>query len=134
MARGRGQGPQRPIRGFRPGKEPPELRKRRAQEQFGELSGAQRQLVEVFATRTPEEARTLIRRWTIGLLAGALVLFVAAAALFTWSTVAGAVVGFLAIVLLVLWWRIRSQRDALETMADAVSGPRRGGRGRGRRK
>jgi Flp pilus assembly protein TadB len=129
MARGRGQGPQRPIKGFRPGKEPPELRKRRAQEQFGELSGAQRQLVEVFANRTPDESRALIRRWTVGLLAAALVFLVAAAALFLWSTVAGAVVGVLAVILLVLWWRVRSQRDALETMADTVSGP-----GRGRRK
>ena len=130
MARGRGQGPQRPIKGFRPGKEPPELRKRRAQEQFGELSGAQRQLVDLFATRTPEESRALIRRWTVGLLAAAVVLLAAAIALFLWSTVAGTVVGVLAVILLVLWWRIRSQRAALETMADTVGGPGRGGRGR----
>ncbi len=131
MARqGRGRGPQRPIKGFRPGKEPPELRKKRAKEQFGELSGAQERLVELFADRTPQEARTLIRRWAMGLLAGAIALAVLAVALFPWSAVAGVVVGVLAIVLLALWWRIHSQREALETMADSVSGP---GKGRRRR-
>jgi hypothetical protein len=131
MARGRGQGPQRPIKGFRPGREPPELRKRRAQEQFGDLTGAQKRLVEVFSSRTPEEARALIDRWTAGLLVAAVVLLAGAVALFFWSTVAGAIVAALGGLVLVLWWRIRSQREALETMADAVTGPRRG---RGRRR
>jgi hypothetical protein len=131
MARGRGQGPQRPIKGFRPGREPPELRKRRAQEQFGDLTGAQKRLVEVFSSRTPEEARALIDRWTTGLLVAAAVLLAGAVALFFWSTVAGAIVAALGGLVLVLWWRIRSQREALETMADAVTGPRRG---RGRRR
>lgn len=128
MGRRRGQGGQRPVKGFRPGKEPPELRKKRARQQFGDVSGTQQQLIELFAERTPEESRALIRRWTLGLLIGAVVLAVLAAALFAWSTVAGVVVGILALVLLVLWWRLRSQRADLEVMVDAVSGPGRGNR------
>lgn len=121
MGRRRGQG-QRQVKGFRPGKEPPELRKQRARQQFGDVSGTQQQLIELFAERTPEESRALIRRWTLGLLIGAIVLGVLAAALFAWSAVAGVIVGILALVLLVLWWRLRSQRADLEVMVDAVSG------------
>ena len=130
MGRRSGQG-QRPIKGFRPGKEPPELRKQRAKQQYGEVSGAQKQLIELFAERTPEESRALIRRWTLGLLAGSVALAVLAAALFVWSTVAGVIVGILALVLLVLWWRLRSQRGDLEQLVDTVSGP--GSRGRKKR-
>ncbi len=122
---------QRPIKGFRPGKEPPQLKKRRAKEQFGEVGAAQERLIEVFAERSPQEARTLMRRWRIGLLAGAVVLAVAAAALYAWSVVATVVAGLLAVVLLFLWWRLRRQKADLEAMADAVSGgPGRRRRGR----
>ncbi len=126
------QGPQRPIKGFRPGKEPPELRKRRAKQQFGEVNAAQERLIEVFAGRTPDEARALIRRWQIGLLAGALVLFVLGLLLYGWSVVAGSIVHVLAIVVLVIWWRVRRQRADLETMADVISGTGPGRRGKKR--
>lgn len=116
------QRPQRPIKGFRPGKEPPQLRKRRAKEQFGDVGPAQERLIEVFAERTPQQARTLLRRWTIGLLTGALVLAALAALLYAWSIIATVVAGMLAVVLLVLWWRLRRQRPDLEAMADAISG------------
>lgn len=116
------QRPQRPIKGFRPGKEPPQLRKRRAKEQFGDVGPAQERLIEVFAERTPQQARTLLRRWTIGLLTGAIVLAALAALLYTWSIIATVVAGMLAVVLLVLWWRLRRQRPDLEAMADAISG------------
>lgn len=120
-----GGGRQRPVRGFRPGKEPPQLRKQRAKEQFGELSGTQERLVELFAERTPEEARVLIRRWLLGLLAAAIGLALVAGVLFFVSRVAAIVAGVLAVVFLVLWWRLRGQREAFEAMADAVSGPRK---------
>ena len=124
MARG-----QRPMKGFRPGKEPPELRKKRAKEQFGDVNAAQERLIELFAERTPEEARALIRRWTIGLLAGAIILAAAAGVLYVvWSPVAAIIAGVLALLVAVVWWRIRSQRQDLETMVDAVSGPGRGKR------
>lgn len=120
-----GGGGRRPVRGFRPGKEPPRLRKQRAKEQFGELSGTQERLVELFAERTPEEARVLIGRWLLGLLAVAIGLAVVAGVLLLVSTVAAIVAGVLAVVFLVLWWRLRGQRGAFEAMADAVSGPKR---------
>lgn len=112
------------MKGFRPGKEPPQLRKQRAKQQFGELTGTQEQLVELFAERSLEESRALIRRWLIGLLVGAIALAVIAAVLAFWSVTAAIVVGVLALLALVLWWRLYSQRDALEEMAETVSGSR----------
>lgn len=128
MAGQKRQGPQRPVKGFRPGKAPPELRKRQAKQQFRDLTPTQERLVETFAERTPEEARALIRRWTIGLLVGALVLTVLAVALFFWSTIAGVVVAVMAAVVWFVWIRMRRQRTAFEELADAVT--RAGGRKR----
>jgi Flp pilus assembly protein TadB len=112
------------VKGFRPGKEPPELKKRRAKEQYGDVTGTQERLIELFAERTPEESRALIRSWIRGLLAGAIVLGVVAGIVTIWSLVAGVVVGALAGVVLFLWWRLRRQREAFEEMADTVSGRR----------
>lgn len=117
MARG-----QRPMKGFRPGKEPPQLKKQRAKQQFGELSGTQERLVELFAERTPEESRALIDRWLMILLAFTVVLGVAAGVLTLWSTIAAVVVGVIAVVFLVLWWRLKGQRDAFVQMAETVAG------------
>lgn len=117
MARG-----QRPMKGFRPGKEPPQLKKQRAKQQFGELSGTQERLVELFAERTPEESRALIDRWLMILLAFTIVLGVAAGVLTLWSTIAAVVVGVIAVVFLVLWWRLKGQRDAFVQMAETVAG------------
>lgn len=112
------------MKGFRPGKEPPQLRKKRAREQFPDAGGAQKRMIEIFAERTPQESRALLRRWRVGFLTGGLVAVVAAALLFAWSTVAGAVVGVVAIILLVIWWRLHSQREAFEALADTVGGGR----------
>ena len=125
MARG-----QRPMKGFRPGKEPPQLKKQRAKQQFGELSGTQERLVELFAERTPEESRALIDRWLLVLLLVTLALFAGAGALVLWSTVAAVVAGILAVVFLVLWWRLKGQRDAFVQMAETVAG--RKGRRKGK--
>lgn len=126
MARhGRGRGPQRPVKGFRPGKEPPQLRKKRAKEQFGEVNAAQERLIEVFAERTPEEARTLMSRWRMALLTAAVVLAVLGALLYGWSVVAGVIVHILAAALLFFWWQLRRQREQLEAMSEAISGQRR---------
>lgn len=128
MAGQKEQGPQRPMKGFRPGKAPPELRKRQAKQQFRDLTPTQERLVETFAERTPEEARALIRRWTTGLLIAALVLTALAVALFFWSTIAGVIVAILAVVVWFVWDRMRRQRAAFEQMADAVT--RAGGKKR----
>lgn len=116
-----GQGPQQPIKGFRPGKEPPQLRKQQAKRQFRDLSPTQAKLVETFAERTPEEARALIRRWRITLLVAAIALAVLAGLLFLWSAIAGGIVAILAVVVFFLWWRVRRQSADLEAIADTVS-------------
>lgn len=116
------------VKGFRPGKEPPQLRKQRAKQQFGELTSTQERLVEIFAERSPEESRALIRRWLRILLAATIGLALAATGLAFWSVGWAIGVGGLALVLLILWWRLRGQREAFEAMADAVSGPGKGGR------
>jgi hypothetical protein len=120
---GKGGGHQRPVKGFRPGKEPPQIRKQQAKRQFGEVSAGQERLIEMLAERSPEEARRLLRRWRVGLLAAAIILALLGAFLFSWSMAAGLVVEILALITLVVWWRIRGQRDAFEAMVDAVSRP-----------
>lgn len=134
MGRGRGRPGQRQVKGFRPGKEPAELRKRAAKQQFGEVNAAQERLIDAFAERSPEEARTLIRRWQLGMLAGAVVLAILGALVYGWSIIAGVVVHVITGVLLFLWWRLRRQQADLEAMADAISGggPRGGRRGKRR--
>jgi Flp pilus assembly protein TadB len=117
------------VKGFRPGKEPPQIRKRRAMEQYGEVSATQERLIEMFSERSPEQAKRMMARWRAGLLAGAVALVLVGAGLYLWTLVAGLIVHALAVVVFFLWWRLRSQRETLETMADTVAG-----RGKGRRK
>lgn len=94
-------------------------------EQFGEVNAAQERLIELFAERTPDESRTLMGRWRVGLLAGAIILMILGAVLYGWSVVAGVIIHILAGALLFFWWQLRRQREQLEAMADAVSGRRR---------
>jgi Flp pilus assembly protein TadB len=130
MARhGRGGGRRRPVKGFRPGKEPPQIRKRIAMQQYGEVSGTQERLIEMFSQRSPEAAKRMMARWRVGLLAGAVALVLIGAGLYLWSLVAGLVVHALAVVVFFLWWRLHKQRETLDTMADTVAG-----RGKGHRK
>jgi len=131
MARhGRGGG-QGPVKGFRPGKEPPQLKKQRALQQFGDVSATQERLIEMFSERTPDESRRLMGRWRAGLLTGAVVLALLGGVLFRWTAVGGIILMAVALGVFFVWWRLRSQREALESMADAVSGR---GRGRGKGK
>lgn len=128
--RGRGQAPQRPVKGFRPGREPPQVRKQQAKRQFGKVDARQERLIEMFAERSPTESRQLMRRWRAGLLTGTILLGILGALLYNWSVVAGVASHIAAGVVLFFWWRLYRQRDALEAMADAVSGPTRGRRKR----
>lgn len=127
MARGRGgRGQQRPVRGFRPGKEPPQIRKQRAREQIGDdASWAQKRLVDALAERSPDEARAMMRRWRVALLAVAIGLVVLGAVLYVWSLVAGIIVHVLAVVVFFFWLRLHRQRKDFEAMANLVSGGRR---------
>ena len=117
------------VKGFRPGKEPPQLRKQQAKRQLGEVNAAQERLLELFASRTPAESRALIRQWKIGLLTAGAVLLVAGALLYGWSLTAGVVVHVLAAAALAVGWRLHSQREALGAMADLVGAKGRGSGG-----
>lgn len=126
----RGQGPQRPVKGFRPGREPAHIRKQHAKQQFSNLDARQERLVELFAERTPAESRQLMRSWRTRLLAGAAALAVLGAILYIWSLIAGITVHAIAAVVLFFWWRLHRQREVLDQMADAVSASPRAGRKR----
>lgn len=120
------------MKGFRPGKEPPHLRKQQAKRELGQGNATQERLVEFFAARTPAESRTLLNRWRVGLLAGGLVLLVVGALLYGWSILVAVLVHLLAGIMLFLWFQLRRQREALETLADrAGRGGSGGRRGRG---
>ncbi len=131
MSRRRGQGPQPQIRGFRPGKEPPQLKKQRAKQQFGEVSATQEKLIEMFAERTPDESYRMMRNWRVAFLSAGIVLLILGAVLFAWSVVAGVIVEVIAGAVLFLWWRFHRQRAAFEAMAATVSG---GGKRKGQAK
>src|SRR6056297_2890852 len=106
------------AKGFRPGKEPPRLRKQQAKQQLGQVTPAQERMLELFSSRTPAESRAIIRRWKIWLFATGIALLVAGALLYGWSVIAGGVVHVLAALALVIGWRIHSQSAALGAMAD----------------
>jgi Flp pilus assembly protein TadB len=120
MAR-QSKGPQRrPVKGFRPGKEPPQLRKQAVRQQMGEMTAAQNRLADIFTSRSPAEGRALMRRWRIGMLVGGVVLLVGGVLLYAWSLVAAVVVQGLALVPLFLAWRLTRQKASLDAMADAL--------------
>jgi Flp pilus assembly protein TadB len=131
MARGqRGRGQQRPMKGFRPGKEPPQLRKQRAKQELGgEPNWAQERLIEALADRSPAESRAMMRRWRRILLVVAVVLAVVGALLYGLSIIAGALVHVVALVVFLFWVQLRRKQGDFEAMADLVSGRR----GKGRR-
>lgn len=121
MAAKKRRGGQPPVKGFRPGKEPPHLKKQRAKAQLGkDASWAQRQTVEAVAGRTPEEVRATVNRWTLGLTVGGVVLALAGFFLYGWAVWAGVVVHLLAAGLLFFAYRIRKQGPALVEMAGSL--------------
>lgn len=118
--KGGGGGKPRPMKGFRPGKEPPELKKRRAKARLpADASWLQKQTVEAIAGRSPEEVGKLVRTWTVGLLVGAVLLGVLGIFLYSWSAVAGVAVHVLTVALLVLGYRLRKQGPGLVEMAES---------------
>lgn len=111
------------IPGFRPGKEPGALRKKRAKARLGEdASWAQKKMIDAVGDRRPDEVRAMVKRWARVLLAAVVVLAVLGALLYAWSVVAGVVVHLLALVLAFLWYRLRRQRGQLVEMAEWVRG------------
>ena len=121
MAAKRRQGQRPPVKGFRPGKEPAHLRKRRAKAQLGaDASWAQKQAVDAVAGRTPDEVRSMVRRWSIALFAGAVLLALGGALLYAWSTVAGVVVHVVAAAAAFLGYRLRKSGEQLAEMAGSL--------------
>lgn len=122
--KGGGRGPrrgQRPVKGFRPGKEPAHLKKQRAKAQLPrDASWAQKQAVEAVAGRSPQEVEALVRKWTLGVLAAAVLLAVAGALLYAWSMVAGIVAHALALALFFLGFRLRKHGQGLVEMAKSL--------------
>ena len=118
---GRGHGAQRPIKGFRPGKAPKQLKRQMAKAQLGsDASWAQKQTVEAVAGKSPQEVRTMVRRWTFGMLAGAVLLAVLGVFLYAWSLVAGVLVHVLTAGLLFLAYRFGKQGQGLEELAKSL--------------
>jgi Flp pilus assembly protein TadB len=109
------------MKGFRRGKEPAHLKKQRAKAQLPrDATWAQKQAVEAVAGRTPQEVQAMLRRWTWGATAVAVLLVVAGAALYAWSVAAGVVVHVLAAGLLFLVLRMRKQAAGLVEMAKSL--------------
>ena len=120
-AKKRGHGPQRPVKGFRPGKEPAHLKRQRAKAELGkDASWAQKQTVEAIAGRSRDEVRVMVRRWSLGMTLAGVLLVVLGGFLYSWTWVAGAVVHVVAGVLFVLAYRVRKQGPGLEQMADSL--------------
>lgn len=116
-----GRGPQRGVKGFRPGKEPAHLKRQRAKAELGkDASWAQKQTVEAIAGKSTQEVQSLVRRWSLGLGAGGVLLVVLGGVLFSWSRIAGGAVLVVAGALLFLAYRVRKQGPGLEQMADSL--------------
>jgi hypothetical protein len=121
MAAKRQGGHQRQVKGFRPGKEPPQLRKKRAKAQLGaNASWAQKQAVDVIAGRSPEEVRRMVHRWSVGLMAGGVLVALVGIFLYAWSVPAGIAVHVVSAVCLFLGFRLRSSGQGLVDMADSL--------------
>ena len=115
---GRGQ---RPIKGFRPGREPAHLKKQRAKAELGrDASWAQKQAVEAVAGRSPQEIEAMVRRWSLGALVVAVLLAAVGAFLYAWSPVAGIVVHVLALGGFFLAYRVRKYGQGLVEMARSL--------------
>jgi len=115
------QGGQPSIKGFRPGKAPPQLKKRQAKAQLGsDATWAQKQTVEAVAGKTPQEVRAMVRKWSLGLVVAGVLLAVGGVFLYGWAVAAGVVVHELAAGRFFLAWRVRKQGEGLEQIAKSL--------------
>lgn len=114
-------GPRPAAKGFRPGKEPPHLKKQRARAQLPkDATWAQKQTFEALAGRDPREVRRMVQLWSGGLLAGGVILAIVGVFLYGWAVPAGVAVHVLAAVLLFLGVRLKSQGAGLVEMAERL--------------
>ena len=123
-AKKRGGGPrgsQPSVRGFRPGKAPAHLKKQLAKERLaGNASWLQKQTVESIAGRSPREIQTMVRKWSLGLIVGAVLLAGLGVFALTQTLVAGVIVQVFALILLFLAYRLRKQGPGLVDMAESL--------------
>ncbi len=109
------------MKGFRPGKEPAHLKKQMAKARLGsDASWLQKQTVEAVAGRSPQDVRTMVRKWRVGLVAGAVLLAVLGVFLYAWSLTAGVVVHVLSAGLLFLAYRLRKHGQGLAELAQSL--------------
>ncbi|MDG2281663.1 MAG: hypothetical protein P8L45_01015 [Longimicrobiales bacterium] len=109
------------AKGFRPGKEPTHLKKRRAKAQLGsDASWSQKQAIDAIAGRRPEEVRSMVKRWSTGLFAGGLLLGAGGLFLYGWSTPAGIVTHVVAGLMLFLGYRVKKSGQGLADMASSI--------------
>ena len=117
----RSHGGQRPVKGFRPGKEPAHLKKQMAKARLGsDASWLQKQTVEAVAGRSPEDVRTMVRKWRVGLVVGAVLLAVLGVFLYAWSLAAGVAVHVLTVGLLFLAYRLGKHGQGLAELAESL--------------
>ncbi len=121
------------VKGFRPGKEPPQLRRRQARERLGpNATWAQRQMVDLIGERRPDEVAAMVRRWTLGLAALGGLLVLGGIFLYAWSTAVGIVVHLLAAALFFLAFRVHRQGGSLVDAAESMQPSKGSRRGRGK--
>lgn len=120
----KGKGRREPqVKGFRPGKEPPRLRKQRAKARLGtDASWAQKQMVEAVGDRSPGEVRAMIRKWSVLLLVMVVLLAVGGVALYRWAVAAGVAAHVIAALLLFLLVRIRRKGEQMVQFTESLGG------------
>lgn len=125
----KGKGPrQPPVKGFRPGKEPAHLRRKRAKAELGKDAGwAQKAMVDAVADRSPDEVARSMDRWVRIMLLAGIILFVTGLPLYRWSVVAGVALHVLAALAVFLWFRLRAQKVRMVELAESISGGGAGG-------
>ena len=92
-----------------------------ARAQLGsDASWIQKQTVEAVAGKSPLEIGAMVRKWTVGLVVGAVLLGVLGVFLYAWSLAAGVVVHVLTVGLLFLAYRFGRQGQGLEDLAKSL--------------
>ncbi len=113
---------QRPhVKGFRPGKAPPKLKKKMMKQQLPEMTATQERMLDLFADRSPEQSKKLIGRWVFWTMLGGIALTVLSLLAWQWSWIAGVPLTLLAGFTFFSHIRLRAQRKDLEEMAEQVA-------------
>jgi hypothetical protein len=85
-----------------------------------DASWLQKQTVDAVVGRSPQEVRTMVRKWKWGLVAAAVLLALLGVFLYAWSLAAGVVAHVLTVGLLFLAYRVGKQGQALAELAQSL--------------